>query len=189
MQRFFLDFDSLERFTLSLKALGDQVKCPHCSKTRQLISHGRLYRYRRGTTGQPVVVGKRVFCSNRYQHTGCGRTIRFYLAQVIPAVRYRTSEVFRFVSALLLGTAVDEAYSSATGQPDARQGWRWLKGLVLNLATFRCWLAKAGIEPTTWTLRRSRRLQLLLPALSALFALLPVCPCAHFQYQQQAALL
>jgi hypothetical protein len=187
MQYFFLDFDSLERFTLSLKALGDQVRCPHCSKTQPLVSHGKVYR--QNASGHPVVAGKRLLCSNRHQHTGCGRTIRLYLAQVIPAMRYGTSEVFRFVSALLLGAAVDEAYHSATGQPDARQGWRWLKGLGLNLGTFRCWLAKAGVEPTTWTLRRSRRLRLLLPALSALFALLPVCPCAQFQYQQQAALL
>jgi hypothetical protein len=190
MQRFFPDFDSLNRFTLSLRALGDQVQCPHCSKTRQLISHGRVYRHdRQGPSVRSVVVGKRVFCSNRYQHTGCGRTLQIYVVQVIPRLRYGTSEVFRFVSALLSECDVNEAYSAATGQSDPRQGWRWLKRLALNLGAFRCWLAKAGAEPVAWQLRGSRRVRLLLSTLAALFALLPTCPCAHLQWQQQAAFM
>jgi hypothetical protein len=44
MQGFFLDFDSLDQFMLPLQALGDWVKCPHCSKTQPLVSHGKVYR-------------------------------------------------------------------------------------------------------------------------------------------------
>ena len=181
MQRFFPDFDSLNRFTSSLDALGDRVQCPHCSKGCQLVSHGVVYKQRSIRQREPV--GKRIFCSNRYQHRGCGRTIQLYIAQVIPALRYSTSAVFRFLSSLLKGLTLEEAYSLATGQTDSRHAWRWLRKLEHNLTDFRCVL-RNGLK-TVWGSSRSRRMKLLLPTIQTLLAQQARCPCAQYQLQQQ----
>lgn len=183
MQRFFLDFNSLDQFTFSLRSLGESLSCPHCHKSNQLRSHGRVYKQRSMT--QRIIVGKRVFCSNRYQHQGCGRTVQLYVAQAIPGLRYSTSEAYAFVSALLKGTRLEEAYLKATNQSDPRQAWRWLKKLEHNLSSFRCQLTRAVLEKNRWKLRLSRRLRLLLSTFQALFAALPHCPCQQFQWQQQ----
>ncbi len=45
--------------------------CPHCQKRGYLILHGFLYGY--GDTDW-VKRGRRIFCSNKNQRTGCGRT-------------------------------------------------------------------------------------------------------------------
>lgn len=186
MQRFFPDFDSLDRFTLSLRALGDQVSCPHCLNTRQLISHGRVYKQR--SISRRVIVGKRVFCSNRYQHQGCGRTFQLYVALAIPGLRYGTSEVFRFLSSLRNGHSLEAAYTKATGQTDPRHGWRWLQRLQDNLTHFRCAL-QGRLEPSRVVEGCSRRLKLLLTTVHALFEQLPECPCVQFQCQQQRAFM
>lgn len=47
-------------------------QCPHCCQSGCLILHGYLYGYAQNENwGQR---GHRVFCSNRYRKTGCGRT-------------------------------------------------------------------------------------------------------------------
>lgn len=186
MQRFFPDFDSLDRFTLSLRALADQVSCPHCSNTRQMVSHGRVYKQR--SMSRRVLVGKRVFCSNRYQHQGCGRTFQLYVALVIPGLRYGTSEVFRFLSALRNEDSLETAYTKATRQTDPRHGWRWLQRLQHNLTHFRCALQGRPVLSSV-AAGCSRRLRLLLTTVQALFEQLPECPCTQFQCQQQRAFM
>lgn len=186
MQRFFPDFESLDRFTFSLGCVDDRVQCPYCAKHQQLISHGVIYKQRSMTTREPV--GKRVFCSNRYQRTGCGRTVQLYVATVLPTMQYAAAQVFVFLSALLMNTSVDAAYQTATGQSDTRHGWRWLSKLQTRLTDFRCLLHASGAQPAVAFNARSRRLRLLLPTLEPLFSQLPANPCAHYQLQRQKAL-
>lgn len=186
MQRFFPDFESIERFTLSLGCFAEKLQCPHCAKNDQLVSHGVIYRQRSMMERAPV--GKRVFCSNRYQRTGCGRTTQLYVATVIPAMQYAAAQVFVFLSALLMHASVDSAYQAATGRSDARQGWRWLNKLNAQLTAFRSFLHARLAPPTPDFNTRCRRLRLLLPTLQPLLAQLPTNPCAHYQLQCQQAL-
>ena len=187
MQRFFPEFDSLERFTLSLGCFAEKLHCPHCAKNNQLVSHGVIYKQRSMTTREPV--GKRVFCSNRYQRTGCGRTVQLHVTTVLPAMRYAAAQVFVFLSALLMNAGVDAAYRAATGQSDARQGWRWLNKLDAQLSDFRVFVHAHLKPPISDFSARCRRLRLLLPTLQQLFAQLPTNPCAHYQQQHQKAFL
>jgi hypothetical protein len=60
-----------------------------------------------------------------------------YVARVLPRRRYSAAHLFAFLSALLLGMAVESAYRRATDQNDARHGWRWLHGLERKLIEFR----------------------------------------------------
>lgn len=187
MQRFFSDFESLERFTLSIDCLDQRLQCPHCSKSNHLISHGVLYRQR--SMHEREAVGKRVFCSNRYQHTGCGRTVQLTVAGVLPKLRYGAAHLFVFVSSLLMNLSVTAAYRAATGQLAARNAWRWLEKLVRHLGDYRG-LLNVQTEPIITEFRhRCRRLRLLLPTLKPLFSRRSECACAGIQLASQSAFI
>lgn len=186
MQRFFPDFESLDRFTFSLGCFAEQLPCPHCAKCHQLVSHGVIYKQRSMNKREPV--GKRVFCSNRYQHQGCGRTVQLYVATVTPKRQYAVAAVLAFVSALLREASVSAAYQTATGQANTRQAWRWLNNLMHRLTDFRTHIHR-HVEPAATAFdSRCRRLRLLLPTLQRLFAQLPANPGTHYQLHHQQAL-
>ena len=187
MQRFFKDFESLNRFTLSLDCQADPLTCPHCMNPQQLVSHGVIYKQR--SMHQREAVGKRVFCSNRYGHSGCGRTVQLYVAQAVPARRSGAAVLFAFLSLLLRDMTVVDAYRQATGQEAARQAWRWLTKLFRNLTDFRGLLNPRPTPLASGFSARCRRLRLLLPTVKQWFATLPHCPCAHYQLRQQRALM
>ena len=69
MQTYFPSLDAIHQQTMQLAC----EPCQHCGQAHQLVSHGFIRKKQPG--GQDLQpVGKRVFCSNRYRHTGCGRT-------------------------------------------------------------------------------------------------------------------
>jgi hypothetical protein len=181
MHTFFADIDSLDRFTHGLDSHTDTLQCRHCQQRGQLVSHGFVYKKQHG--GEPLPVGKRIFCSNRCGRSGCGRTRRLYLAAVIPAWHYAASCLTGFVSGLCAGVSIAAAYCAATGAASHRQAYRWLHKLDCRLSVYRC-LTPRHERPLT--MGRCRRLALLLPALATLFEHLGPQPCARFQFQQQA---
>lgn len=187
MQRFFDDFDALDRFTLSSDCFAETLECPHCSKSDQLVSHGVIYKQR--TIHEREAIGKRIFCSNRYQHSGCGRTVQLYVSWVIPSMRYGAAHLFVFVTALLAGLAVETAYQKAIGQSESRHGWRWLEKLERHLTDFRGFLNVRRERLAARFQARTRRLRLLLPTLERLFSQLPQCPCSHYQLACQMAFM
>lgn len=83
MHTFFEDLVSLNRFTHELDRHADTLECHHCRRRGQLASHGFVCKKQH--RGEPLPVGKRIVCSNRYGYSGCGRTRRLYLAAIIPA--------------------------------------------------------------------------------------------------------
>ena len=85
----------------------------------------------------PVAVGKRVFCSNRNHHAGCGRTTRLYLAETIRYLHYAGSVVVAFILLLMAGESIARAYAHATNATDPRHAYRWLNGLCAQLSTYR----------------------------------------------------
>jgi hypothetical protein len=187
MDRFYPDIESLDAFTRSLAGLGEKIQCNHCLQYGQMVSHGFIYNQHASAEKAPV--GKRVFCSNRYGRSGCGRTHQLYLAHRFPYLRYGAAQLLIFLTSLLMGRHLEDAYEAATGQVEPRNAWRWLKRLRLNLTDFRCFL-KARRRPMEAAVQlKNRRLSLLLSTLKALLSLLPHCPCSQYQIQQQRAFI
>jgi len=187
MQRFFEHFDSIQKFTLSLDFHQDHLQCQHCFKQDQFISHGIVYKQLSMTLKEKV--GKRIFCSNRYGHSGCGHTFQLYVASEIPSLHYGAAQLVAFVSALFSGLTPEQAYPVATGAVDTRHAWRWLKRLQSKLSDFRRFLSLKTSTPDKAFSSRSRSLQLLLPSLSDIFSLSSDCPCANYQLQYQSAFI
>lgn len=104
-------YPSLQAIEQQSRQLG-ATACHHCGKTCNLLSHGYIRKKQHG--GNPLPVGKRVLCSNRRSHDGCGRTIRLFLDNTIRRLHATADQVNAFVFALVTGMAVAHAYLIAT---------------------------------------------------------------------------
>jgi len=183
MQRFFENIALIDSFTHSLDYHQDSLECEHCLKNGQLVSHGFIYKQRSWRVSEPI--GKRLFCSNRYGRTGCGRTFQLYVASEFPSFQYGAAALLVFISSLLAHLSVSEAYQKATGQPDSRNAWRWINKLMRSLGNYRSFLktrAKRTSNPFGFCVRR---LQILLPTLARLAAYAEDCACSHYQLINQ----
>lgn len=128
--------------------------------------------YKQESIHQRTPIGKRILCSNRYGKRGCGRTRQLYLSSVIPHKHYGLAVVLAFITALLKGRSVTDAYREAVGRTEleARQAWRWLQRLVEQLGHWRTRLPR-GSESPIHRQRHCHRLQVLLPTLQRLLPL------------------
>lgn len=189
MQIYYPSFQAIEQITQQL----ENEQCCHCQQTQQLISHGMVYKKQLG--GEPAMIGKRVFCSNRNHRTGCGRTIRLYLDSMVRYLHYTGQHVVAFVLALLTGMGVQQAYCQSTGTTDPRHAYRWLNKLCAKLSCYRSlWhrpavaLAQAsGVEPVCAC--RPVRRNLLTSTFEQLVQHFGQPLCANYQQQLQRSLL
>ena len=177
----------------SLHALQQQTlqlsheQCNHCQQSQQLISHGFVYKKQAVAAAQQAI-GKRVFCSNRDGHSGCGRTIRLYLDTRVRYLHYAGCCVVAFVLLLMRGMNVQHAYRQVTGCDDPRNAYRWLKKLWVQLSVYRSLLHQPQWQPSAVT-GRSPRLELLASSFTALWQQFGQPLCARYQRILQRALL
>ena len=133
MQIYYPTLEAIHEQTMQL----DVTQCPYCEQIHQLISHGFIYKKQPGLGVDPEAVGKRVFCSNRNQRTGCGRTIQLYLNTTIRYLHHAGRTVMAFVLSLVAGVTIQNAYEQATGIAEPRHAYRWLNRLCAQLSTYR----------------------------------------------------
>lgn len=132
MQIYFHNLPAIQQQTRQL----DHAQCKHCKQTHQLISHGFVRKKR--VSAEPEAVGKRVFCSNRHQRTGCGRTMQLYVDATIRYLHHAGQRVVAFMQALTAGNTIHDAYQHATGSmSSARHAYRWLHRLTHQLSSYR----------------------------------------------------
>jgi len=184
MKRFYSDFESIDAFTLSLDFHQNELECVHCLKNGQFVSHGVIYKQRSSTLVEKV--GKRIFCSNRYGRSGCGRTFQLYVANEVPSFRYGAIHLFIFISALVANLNIAEAYYQATGQLESRNAWRWLRKLILKLSEYRSFLKVRQEDRFNQFRSTSNHLKHLLPTLARLFTSTSN-GCFDYQMKQQQA--
>jgi len=184
---FFKDLDSLDLFTVELERHQNLLECKKCSKNDQFVSHG--YVYKKHVQGGIRTVGKRIFCSDRYRRSGCGSTLRLYLAAELPALQYTTTELFIFLSSLIDNISIQKAYEKATLTENPRNAYRWLTKCLRKLSDYRCFLNKRTEAQRPLFKSKSKRRQLLLPTLQHLFVKTQHPPCAAYQMNRQACFL
>jgi transposase-like protein len=175
----------------SLQAIHQQTlqleseACHHCRQTHHLVSHGFIRKKRAGA--EPEAVGKRVFCSNRYRHTGCGRTMQLYLDTTIRYLHHASGRVMALLGALLAGSSIARAYREATGTDGPRHAYRWLQRFVARMSDYRRLLqhpplmASPQAAPSSHAVRRG----LLSSTFSALQVQLGQPLCQRYQALSQ----
>lgn len=178
MTHFFPCLQSLHAFSLN-----PSLSCVHCGSEQSFVSHGFVYQKQSLALPQPV--GKRLVCSNRFGRSGCGRTLRLYLAHSLPRWHYGATVLSLFLLTLLSGASVVAAFQQATGRHEARQAWRWLHRLYRQLPNWRARFTHRLVTlPSGY---RTPRLTVLLTTLAALFTTQQPTDCATLQLRWQHA--
>lgn len=176
---------AIERQTMEL----DAIRCLHCHQTQQLVSHGFIYK--KQSCAEPEPVGKRVFCSDRYNRIGCGRTMRLYLDTSVRYLHRSGCTLVAFVLALIAGMPIRQAYQQATGSANPRHAYRWLHRLGAQLSIYRCIAHRPPLPEIAAQPQPSRpaRLLSLTSTFKALLNQLGHRPCAIYQLKWQRSFL
>lgn len=194
MQTYYPSLEAIHQQTMQLQS----EQCTHCGQTHQLVSHGFVRKKRVG--GDPQSVGKRVFCSNRHHHSGCGRTMQLYLDSTLRRMQHAGSTVVIFVLLLLTGHGAASAYTQATNAPTPRHAYRWLQRLFAQIATHRSLFHQPPplLQPTapptespppTSAAPHTLRRNLLASTFTALLSCFKQPLCQTYQSQLQQAFL
>jgi hypothetical protein len=95
----------VERAAFSLK----QSSCPHCGCVGALNRHSHARGNDPAAADGQTIRGQRVFCSNRGQRDGCGRTFMLCLAEILPRHTLTASLVWPWLVKLLAGLSLKAA--------------------------------------------------------------------------------
>jgi hypothetical protein len=180
MKIYYANLQAMEQQTMALF----NERCHHCNQSHQLISHGCVYK-KQSMAEPKQKVGKRVFCSNRGAHTGCGRTMQLYLDSTVRYLHYWGRCVVSFVLALMMNMTIQQAYQHATGTAEPRHAYRWLQKLSSQLSAYRSLLHQPILQPVDAATCHPRR-----GVLAATFTALlhqfgqPLCGCYQRQLQR-----
>ena len=136
--RFVADQEALQALLLTLKRL----RCPHCDCIEFLNRHSLLYGNNPKVPGDDSHVrGQRVFCSNRGQRGGCGRTFAVFLADVLPRFTVTATLLWQLLLQLLPGNAsLRSAKRALDAAFPAQTLYHLLARLRGRLAAVRVWL-------------------------------------------------
>jgi len=71
--------------------------CPHCKRFGTLIRHGFLRGYDESHQREKTVRAWRIFCNNRKQSRGCGRTFSVWWASKIKRLALTANALWKFL--------------------------------------------------------------------------------------------
>jgi hypothetical protein len=129
--------------------------------------------------------GQRVFCSNRGQRGGCGRTFAVFLAAVLPRHSFTATGLGSLLAALLTQASV-RAAAHSLGLPWALEsGYHLLARLRQRLDVLRSALRRCQKEPAS---AQADPLRHTIEHLQKVFASAP-CPVSEFQLACQQPFL
>lgn len=175
------DSQALEAKLSALKQEG----CPHCGRVETLNRHSLLRGKDPDQPGTQSLRGQRVYCSDRGQRGGCGRTFALLLAEVLPRHTLSASRTWRWLVELLGGLSLKAAFEKL-GLPFALESfYRLRRRLRGRLDDLRSRLSREQTPPS------SSHADPLLQTMEHLQALFPTqsCPPAAYQLRFQRPFL
>jgi hypothetical protein len=122
--------------------------------------------------------GQRVFCSDRGQRGGCGKTFPLFFAEVLPRHTFPASLLWALLRALLAGKAIRAAAETLRLPFSSEAAYGIIRRVRRRLDGVRSWLCRERPPPP------SSRTDPLLQTLSHLQTLFPRNSCALTAYQR-----
>jgi hypothetical protein len=164
-----------------------QTACPHCKVVGTLIRHGCLYGFDESSPQRKTLRARRIFCSNRNDRPGCGRTFSIWLADKIRHLGLTTDALWLFlqtaltVGVLAAGRAVYHRLSDRTWQ----RIWRRFDRAQSKIRTALYSRCPPPLPPPRSSSKPIRRTAA--EVLAHLQAAFPdtQCPIADFQHSMQ----
>lgn len=170
----------LEAFYARLKL----TRCPHCKLSGFLILHSYLYGYCEQGNSR-IQRGRRIYCSNRHNKNGCGRTFRVLPASVVPRRRISAQCLWWFLDNVKNGFCLAQAFRIAGCTMSPSSIYRLFKKFSLNQMRIRTFLSRVKDPPATEHVQ-SPLIQTILHLKSAFDT--AACPITEFQFRFQAPL-
>jgi hypothetical protein len=130
--------------------------------------------------------GQRVFCSDRGQRGGCGRTFSIWSAEILPRHTFTAPSLWQLLSRLVGGSSIKGAFEALPSLPFALETcYHVLERLRQRLSVVRCLLCREQKSPS------SAQTDPLLQTVEHLRRVFPKSPCplVDFQLQFQRPLL
>lgn len=162
-----------------------QRRCPYCGCTETLNRHSNLYGNDPQAAQGRCLRGQRVWCSNRGQRGGCGRSFCIFLAEILPRHTVRASGLWCWLSQLPAGVSL-KAVVEKLRLPFALESFYQLRRkLRRGLVGLRTWLCRQQEPP------QSTQSDPLLQTIAHLKSAFPQSPCppAEFQLHFQSPFL
>lgn len=178
---FYKTEEAFERFHARLKLEA----CPHCRRCGCLILHGYLEAYD-DVHSHPVRRGRRIFCSNRNQKNGCGRTFAILMTGFIYRFRVSAAALWRFLENIKKGKSKLQAFVHAGSDLAPANCYRLYQRFRQNQSRIRPCLSRIKAPPPV---RETAD-----PVVQTVCHLKSIfkdnlCPVAQFQYVFQASFL
>jgi hypothetical protein len=150
-----------------------------------LILHGFLYGYAESDMSI-IKRGHRIFCSNRHQRKGCGKTFSLLLSTFIKNFTISTHTLWRFVKGIAKGLRPAEAFRQTGCSMERTSPYRLLRRLKYNQVRIRTCLTSLRDPPGDEKIHNPL-IQTILHLKHA-FHQHP-CPISAFQYDFQRSFL
>ena len=182
MRRFYKSQEDFRKFYLCLK----QTACPHCKISGYLNLHGYLRGYDEKACAGKVIRGRRIFCCNRNNRSGCGKTFSLLAFNILRKFISRAESFFRFLKNIAGGKKKNHALCSLKLGFSVSSAYRLWK---------RFCLAQTKIRLRLWRLSKPPHLaSSCQPALQTILHLKlsfknSSCPIAAFQDYFQVSFL
>lgn len=162
----------------------DFVPCPHCHVTGCLNKHGKRERYDE-ITGEVTACNARVFCNNRGNMDGCGRTYSVVLIERLYQRIVSCQTLWGFLLLLLAGKSIKDAWEDTTKAFTTDNGYKTRKSFIKSQSHIRTLLNRLGkpgpLNITDPLLQTIQHLKTVFRAFS--------CPVSAFQLRFQKAFL
>lgn len=132
----------------SLLERPKQLPCPHCGRYKTLIGHGFLVGYAERGSAQ-VTRGRRFFCSNRGNRSGCGRTVSALLAEFLVGCMITVATIWALLCDLAGGLSVERAARQSGWPLSTRSAYRVAYTLAQASLKWRSWLSVRVLAPAS----------------------------------------
>lgn len=133
-KRFYESEPELDQILAGLKT----VACPHCHRVSHLNRHGFLFGFNEKHQRDRTVRARRIFCSNRNQSAGCGRTFTIWAANKIKRLKLTADELWGFLK-------------QAADSPSLAQTFREFYSEMARSAAYRIWNRFTNAQSTIRT--------------------------------------
>ena len=122
------------------------VPCPHCAQMGFMIGHGFLKGFDADSSDE-VNRGRRFFCSNRFNRSGCGRTSSLLLSSLMKGFCIGTHLLWNFLMLVASGASTKSSWEACKSSLPVENGYRLIKKLRMELPRLRTLLCRKESPP------------------------------------------
>ncbi len=126
-------------------------KCPFCNLTGCLILHGYSRGYDKSGKVPDTIRGHRVFCSNRKNRNGCGRTLCILLSNILKHFTIDAKTLWDFIFCIFNGISRAKGFRKVLYMFSISTTYRLWRILNINQTFIRTILHKVSKPPDNKT--------------------------------------